>query len=64
MILFTELHDRRKGRRLTGENRYSHTTGTLKYESERAQISLYNYYRKRRERADSDSAADAPATEY
>ncbi len=64
VILFTELHDRRKGRRLTGENRYSHTAGTLKYEPERAQVSLYNYYRKRRERAESDSAADAPATEF
>lgn len=61
-ILFTLLHDRRKGRRLIGENRYSHTAGTLKYESERAQVALYDYYRNRRERA--DSAADAPATEF
>ena len=64
VILFTLLHDRRKGRRLLGENRYSHTAGTLKYESERAQIALYDYYRKRRERAESDSAASDPATEY
>jgi len=63
-ILFTELHDRRKGRRLIGENRYSHTAGTLRYEPERAQISLYNFYSKRRERAESDSASAAPATEF
>ena len=62
VILFTELHDRRKGRRLIGENRYSHTAGTLKYESERAQVSLYNYYRKRRERLESQQ--DSPATEF
>jgi len=62
VILFTLLHDRRKGRRLLGENRYSHTAGTLKHESERAQIALYDYYRKRRERA--DSAASAPDTEF
>ena len=62
VILFTSLHDRRKGRRLLGENRYSHTAGTLPYESERAQVSLYNYYRKRRERA--EFPQDDPATEY
>ena len=62
MILFTSLHDRRKGRRLTGENRYSHTTGTLPYESERAQVSLYNYYKKRLEHP--ASPQDAPASEY
>ena len=62
VILFTSLHDRRKGRRLTGENRYSHTSGTLQYESERAQISLYNYYRKRLERP--VFPQDVPATEY
>jgi len=52
VILFTVLHDRRKGRRLLGENRYTHTSGTLPHESERAQITLYHYYRKRRERAE------------
>ena len=62
VILFTSLHDRRKGRRLTGENRYSHTTGTLQYESERAQVSLYNYYKKRLERP--ASPQNAPGTEY
>ena len=62
VILFTSLHDRRKGRRLTGENRYSHTTGTLKHESERAQVSLYNYYKKRLEHP--DFPQDAPGTEY
>jgi polyphosphate kinase len=50
VILFTTLHDRRKGRRLLEENRYSHTSGALQHESERAQISLYNYYKKRLER--------------
>ena len=62
VILFTSLHDRRKGRRLLGENRYSHTTGTLQYESERAQVSLYNYYKKRLERP--AFPQDAPGTEY
>ena len=62
-ILFTMLHDRRKGRRLLGENRYSHTAGTFKYESERAQAALYNYYKKRREQS-ADPPDDAPATEY
>ncbi len=62
VILFTSLHDRRKGRRLLGENRYSHTSGTVQYESERAQVSLYNYYRKRLERP--GFPQDAPATEY
>ena len=62
VILYTMLHDRRKGRRLLGENRFSHTAGTLRYESERAQVSLYNYYKNRRER--SLSPLDAPATEY
>ncbi|MBP5586778.1 MAG: polyphosphate kinase 1 [Lentisphaeria bacterium] len=62
VILFTSLHDRRKGRRLTGENRYSHTTGTLQHESERAQVSLYNYYKKRLEHP--DFPQDAPGTEY
>ena len=62
VILFTSLHDRRKGRRLTGENIYSHTSGTLPYESERAQVSLYNYYRKRLERP--DCPRDATAAEY
>lgn len=63
VILFTLLHDRRKGRRLTGENTYSHTTSTLRHESERAQISLYNYYRKRRERSENPQD-DTPATEF
>jgi polyphosphate kinase len=62
VILFTSLHDRRKGRRLLGENRYSHTSGAIQYESERAQVSLYNYYRKRLERP--GFPLDAPATEY
>lgn len=62
VILFTSLHDRRKGRRLTGENRYSHTAGAFQYESERAQISLYNYYKKRLERP--GFPQDAPGTEY
>ncbi len=62
VILFTSLHDRRKGRRLLGENRYSHTSGAVQYESERAQISLYNYYRKRLERP--GFPQDAPGTEY
>ena len=62
VILYTMLHDRRKGRRLLGENRYSHTAGTFKYESERAQVALYNHYRNRRERA--LSPRNAPATEY
>ena len=62
VILFTSLHDRRKGRRLIGENRYSHTSGTLRHESERAQISLYNYYKKRLERPEFQQ--DPPATEY
>ena len=62
VILFTSLHDRRKGRRLTGENRYSHTTGTLRHESERAQVSLYNYYKRRLERP--GFPQDAPAAEY
>ena len=62
VILFTSLHDRRKGRRLTGENRYSHTSGTLQYESERAQVSLYNYYKLRLERP--VFPRDVPATEY
>jgi len=61
VILFTMLHDRRKGRRLLGENRYTHTTGTLKYESERAQISLYNHYKRRREDAE---LPPPPATEF
>ena len=61
MILFTMLHDRRKGRRLIGENRYTHTSGTSRYESERAQTSLYNFYRKRREDAE---FPPSPATEY
>ena len=61
-ILFTSLHDRRKGRRLLGENRYSHTAGALRHESERAQISLYNYYRKRLERPVLPQSV--PATEY
>ena len=61
-ILFTSLHDRRKGRLLLGDNRYSHTSGTVRHESERAQISLYNYYRKRLERP--GFPPDAPATEY
>ncbi len=62
VILFTSLHDRRKGRRLIGENRYSHTTGTIQHESERAQVSLYNYYKKRLERP--EYRQDAPGTEY
>ena len=62
MILFIMLHDRRKGRRLIGENSYTHTAGTLQYESERAQVSLYNYYKKRRENA--ESAVSGPATEF
>ena len=63
VILFTMLHDRRKGRRLLGENRYTHTAGTLKYESERAQISLYNFYKKRGERAEELPPSPLP-TEY
>jgi len=62
VVLFNSLHDRRKGRRLTGENRYSHTTGTIQHESERAQVSLYNYYKKRLERP--AFPQDAPGTEY
>ena len=62
VILFTSLHDRRKGRRLLGENRYSHTSGAFQYESERAQISLYNYYKKRLERP--GFPPNAPGTEY
>ncbi len=62
MILFTSLHDRRKGRRLTGENSYSHTSGALRHESERAQVSLYNYYKRRLERP--VFPQDVPAAEY
>jgi len=62
VILFTSLHDRRKGRRLTGENRYSHTSGTLQHESERAQISLYNYYKK--SLGPPEFPQDVPGTEY
>ena len=62
VILFTSLHDRRKGRRLLGENRYSHTAGAIRHESERAQLSLYNYYKKRLERP--NFPQDVPATEY
>ena len=61
VILHTMLHDRRKGRRLLGDNHYSHTAGTLAHESERAQVSLYRHYQQRLERA---QAADAPATEF
>ena len=61
VILHTMLHDRRKGRRLLGDNHYSHTAGTLAYESERAQVSLHRHYQQRLERA---QAADAPATEF
>ena len=62
VIVHTLLHDRRKGRRFLGDNRYSHTAGSSGHESERAQISLYRYYQQRLEK--SSDEADDPATEF
>ena len=46
-ILQTQLADRRKGRRMTGENLFSSTIMQKKYESTRSQYVLYDYYRMR-----------------
>lgn len=46
-ILRTQLADRRKGRRMTGENLFSSTITQKKYESTRSQYVLYDYYRMR-----------------
>ena len=49
MILQIQLHDRRKGRRMVGENKYTKTHSALKYENTRSQKVLYEYYKKRLE---------------
>ena len=46
-IVQAALDDRRKGRRLTGANRYSRTLGMEKYEKTRSQTELYRFYRER-----------------
>ena len=46
-ILHTCLNDRRKGRRVTGINQYSKTTGMSAYEKTRSQNVLYDYYKQR-----------------
>ena len=47
IILKAALDDRRKGRRLTGANKYSRTDKAFREEKTRSQIKLYNYYLKR-----------------
>ncbi len=50
MIMNTVLNDRRKGRVLKGANKYSVTwKGAIRYEAERAQVALYEFYKKRLE---------------
>ena len=47
MILDIQKHDRRKGRRMTGENKYTKTLSAQKYEHTRSQKVLYEYYQNR-----------------
>ena len=47
MILDIQKHDRRKGRRMTGENKYTKTLSAQKHEHTRSQKVLYAYYQNR-----------------
>jgi polyphosphate kinase len=47
LILKASLEDKRKGRRLTGPNKYSRSVGMTRYEKTRSQIRLYEHFRRR-----------------
>ncbi|MBR2365335.1 MAG: polyphosphate kinase 1 [Lentisphaeria bacterium] len=61
-ILDTQLNDRRKGRRMTGTNKYTKTlSAALKYEHTRSQKVLYEYYRERlKESRQNEKKFDGP----
>ncbi len=54
-IMTTIFSDRRKGRRVTGRNRYSATANTDEFEPTRSQTALYRYYRERQEKRQNSS---------
>ena len=61
MILQTQFNDRRKGRRVCGENKYTKTLAAQKYEHTRSQTVLYEYYRNRlEEKKKRDKRFDGP----
>jgi len=49
-ILECGFNDQRKGRRLTGSNKYSRLTGVVVNEKSRSQYRLYDFYRNREEK--------------
>ena len=61
MILLTQFQDRRKGRRMINENKYTKTLSGMKYEHTRSQVVLYEYYKKRlEEKKKLDKKFDGP----
>lgn len=47
IIIKYALNDKRKGRKLSGPNKYSRTIKAQRFEKSRSQAGLYDYYRKR-----------------
>ena len=58
-ILAAELADRRKGRRMIADNRYSSTLSTRKFEATRSQYVIYEHFRKLHKKAEKRSAVPA-----
>ena len=57
--LAAELADRRKGRRMIADNRYSSTLSTRKFEATRSQYVIYEHFRKLHKKAAKRSAVPA-----